>query len=226
MPMTGRNPKSVTIAKWLTIVGTLLLLPGTFAFANREFSGVDDAVVALDSVLRLSLDSLRSGNTVGLYYQVPLSDQWERIRERANLDGRGYVIFVADAFPGRLIPFTPLGLEIDVLRQNQAVKLDRAEQIPYLFSSSNEGDVGVRFAVVPGDHLFVRVRASHPAALPQGELIVRPYWNSSARDYLQDTALADALIRPLLTKATYAGFMILLAGFVTRSVVALRNRTR
>jgi hypothetical protein len=193
-------------------LGVIILLPGAWYMTTRPAN--DDASVAFVPVARLALDSLKAGNRVGLLFAVQQStQQWSRIRE--SLGDLGYVLLACDKHHGRLIPFGNLDLELSVVGRNGQISVEHERYTPYGYSSDTY-DVGVRFRPAATDDIRIDIRSRHPELLPQGELVIEPYWNGNAKDFLVGASL-DAGLRPYARRAVYFGIVLLLVGGSTHA---------
>jgi hypothetical protein len=140
---------------------------------------MDDVAVAGTPVVRVSLDSLAVGGSLRLFVRIPDSAQWRRIR--AAWGDHGYIIFATDPARRSLIPFGTLKLEVAFTgRDGTRLSQERPAEPPYGYSFVS--DAGLRFLPRPGDEWTIVVKRSEPVALPEGELIVQPYWDSYMKD--------------------------------------------
>lgn len=140
---------------------------------------MDDVAVASTPVVRVSLDSLAVGGSLRLFLQIPDSAQWRRIR--AAWGDQGYIIFATDPARRSLIPFGSLKLEVAFTGgDGKTLTPEQPAEPPYGYSSVS--DAGLRFTPRPGDALTILVKRNEPVGLPEGELIVQPYWDSYMKD--------------------------------------------
>jgi hypothetical protein len=207
--------------------GVVLIVPAALTFTPvlGHFTSDEDVAVAFTPIIRLSLDSLRSGGTIRFSYAVPGSVQWDRIRNNQSMGDHGYIALVADTLHGQAMPFTPLGLELSVSSENKPVSLTPARTGPYLYASSDtRTDVGLRFAAMPGDQLHFAVKALNPERLPEGELIVQRYWEWTAQDFAGVGREIESVLRPFVTRAAQIGLILLGAGVVLRAFKFISGR--
>jgi len=140
---------------------------------------MDDVAVAGTPIARVSLDSLAVGGSLRLFVRIPDSTQWRRIRTAWG--DHGYVVFATDPARRSLIPFGTLKLELAFTDgDGTPLPQERPAEPPYGYSSVS--DAGLRFMPRPGDELTIVVKRREPVALPEGELIVQPYWDSYMKD--------------------------------------------
>ena len=204
------------------IIGLALLLPGACTFATDSLNGDDDAAVAFTPVTRLSLESLRAGAPVGLLFSVPDSVQWKRIRQDRRMGDNGYIVFGASKGGRELVPFNTLSLDVAVSDGRGPLSLQPAEGAPYGYGGTL--DVGLRFHPLPGEEIQVRLTARRPELLPNGQLIIEPYWSGAVKDYLVGASL-DFDMRPIVIRITQLAFVLLavaIAGFLAEENKLLR----
>jgi len=158
----------------------------------------------------MSLDSLRAGNPVELVFWVPDSTQWKRIRQQRTMGDNGYIVLAASERGGKVIPFSTMDLAVSVSGAAGPIDLKKEDHTPYGYSSDTY-DVGLRFHPLPRDEVRVRVTARGPDRLPNGELIIEPYWNWSAKDFGVGASI-DADLKPYVIRITQLGLVILAAG--------------
>jgi hypothetical protein len=197
--------KSVT--RTVVTVGFILLLVGACYTATEPTN--EDATVAFAPVARLALDSLKGANRVGLQFAVHESTrQWTRIRK--SLGDLGYVVLACDRDGGTLIPFGALDLELSVVGRQGNISVEHEKDTPYGYSSDTY-DVGLRFKPAADDEIRINIRSRSPEQLPQGELVIAPYWQWNAKDFLVGASL-DEELRPYARRSVYSGIILLLAG--------------
>lgn len=169
---------------------------------------MDDVAVAHTPVARVSLDSLAVGGSLRLFVRIPDSDQWRRIR--AAWGDHGYIIFATDPTRLWLIPFGGLHLGVTVTGgDGTSLRPERPAEPPYGYSSVS--DAGLRFAPRPGDALTIVVKRTEPVALPAGELIVQPYWDSYMKDRMVG-AHVETDFGPYVNPVVVAVAVLMLAG--------------
>ena len=96
--------------------------------------------------------------------------------------------------------------------RNGRILLERTGRTPYGYSSDTT-DVGVRFKPAAIDELRIRITAHHPERLPEGELIIEPYWEGNVKDFLVSASL-DADLRPIIVRANQVGIVLLIVGTI------------
>jgi hypothetical protein len=190
----------------------------TFTPVIGPLNLADDVPLVLTPIVRLSLDSLRGGGTVHLTYVVPQSPQWDRIRQHERLGHHEYIAFVADKLHGQLLAFSPLGIELSVVTRNAPVPLARSRTDPFLYASSSaNADAGVTFVAMPGDRLEIAIKARDAKHLPEGELIVEPYVDGSAKDVSEIERGLDAMFKPVVSRSAQIGLVLLAVGVALRA---------
>lgn len=194
-------------ARRLFVVGVILLLPGACLIATGSLTADDDASVAFTPIVRLSLESLRGGHSVKLFFRVPDSSQWKRIRQNRVMGDNGHIVLATTKSNNKLIPFSPLDIELAISGRRGQMSPERANYSPYGYSSDTP-DVGLQFHPSPGEEIQVRLAARRPELLPSGELIIEPYWSGSAKDFLVGASL-DSDLRPLVIRITQVAFGLL-----------------
>ena len=80
------------------------------------------------------------------------------------------------------------------------------------------------FAATPGDRLQIAIKARHPEALPEGELLLQRYWEWTAKDYAEAGRGIEAVLKPLVTRAAQFGLMLLAAGVALRAFTFISGR--
>jgi len=216
------------LARWLLASGVVLIVPAALTFTPvlGPLTSDDDAAVAFTPIVRLPLDTLGSGSVVSLSYVVPDSAQWDRIRKNGSMGDHGYVAFVADTLHGKVLPFTPLGIDVSVSSRNSQIPVTHTDAGPYLYAPETHHDVGLRFSASPGDRLRITISARNAGGLPEGELIVQPYWEWSARDFAEVSRELDRVLRPVVARAAQAGMLLLVAGVALSVFSATFGRAR
>jgi len=191
-----------------------LIVPAALTFTPilGPLASSDDVEVAFTPIVRLSLDSLRSGGTIKLSYVVPSSPQWDRIRNTSSLGDNGYIVLVADTLRGQILPFTPLGLDVSVSGGNTPLVITPSKNSPFMYQSATGGDVGLQFTAAPGALLQFAIKARNPEGLPPGELIVQPYWYWVAQDIAEIGRAVDSVLKVIVTMAARIGLILLVAG--------------
>jgi hypothetical protein len=169
----------------------------------------------------MSLESLRAGSPVEFIFRVPDSAQWTRIRKERTMGDNGYVVLAATKRNDKLIPFSTLNLEVAITGRTGPVSQRAADYSPYGYSSDTR-DVGLRFQAPPRDELRVRLIARRPESLPNGELIIEPYWDWSAKDFGVGASVDADYLRPFVIRTTQLALVLL----VTAVAVSLRERLR
>lgn len=205
----------------LLVIGVALLLPGACAVATGTLTDDDDAAIAFTPVVRLSLESLKAGAPLELSFRVPDSLQWKRIRQDRRMGDNGYVILATKKDDDRLVPFSNLNLEVEVSGRTGQFTLNKADYVPYGHFSDTL-DVGRLFRPSPGEEVQVRLRAQTPRTLPTGELIIKPYWRGTAKDFLVGASL-DSEFQPIVVRMTQAGFGLLGLGLAVNVLAWFRG---
>src|ERR1051326_5352366 len=191
-----------------TIAGIALLLPAATS-VDQALTLEDDATVALSPIVRISLDSLHSGEAMRFFYRVPTSPQWNRIRHTAMFGDHGYIVLAVQN-DRQLIPVSSLKLDVSVFSPSGSIRLEQSERAPYGYSQTG-ADSGLRFRAQPAEELQIGLRARDADHLPPGDLRIEPYFDYERTD-LGDQRGIEELVRPWLTGATYFGLALLVAG--------------
>ncbi len=207
-------------ARWLYVIGVVLLLPGACVVAEDAPVTTDDGSVAFTPAARLSLESLRAGNPVEVLFQVPDSPQWRRIRQDPRM-GDGYIVLAATKQHDWLIPFSTLTLDVAVIGPHGPIRPEKPPDSPYGYSSQNM-DVGLRFHLEPGAETRIRVAARKPETLPSGELIIEPFMNGSAKDVGVEAGV-DWFLHAIVVRTTRIGFALLGAAVALSGFRRLRG---
>jgi len=214
-------------ARWLLTLGVVFVLPSAIVLttADPPFTLKDDLQLGFSPVLQLPLESLRSGQAIRVSYVVPSSSQWDRIRRlQSHHGGGGYIALIADRLRGQALYFSSLEIEFSVLNHNADVALTPAGGA-FLYEAFG-GNIGFRFAVTSGDKLQFVVKARRPDRLPDAELLVQPYWDSTVKDTAEYGPDIDAMFKPVVTRAAQIGLMLLAAGAAVRAVAAISEPGR
>lgn len=195
------------MARVFFITGIVLLLPGACTLVVSEPTE-EDVGEAFRPVARIGLDSFKSGTPVRLFFRVPATAQWARIRKAWG--DYGYIAFCATEKEGGrwVIPFSSLHLDLTVTRAGENVSLERAQYAPYAYSSG--GDVGLSFKPRPGDELEITITARQPEVLPEGHLIIQPSWDTYAKDHIVG-AMLESELRPYVRGTAALGIVLLIA---------------
>jgi hypothetical protein len=177
--------------RFAAVAGLGLLLFAPLTHATRPTR--EDYDLSETPFFRIPLATLRQSGRATFTFQVPVGEQWTRIR--AAWSDPGIMVF-AVSDQRMLFEFPTLKLDVDVRSPRGAVAVTPADAVPYMtrgFTSSEhvyrEGLTGVRCSPAPGEDLTVTFTASHPEALPDGELYVKYEWALQQKDHILGTSI-------------------------------------
>jgi hypothetical protein len=132
------------------------------------------------------MDSLRATGAASEIFEINRSRVSEAWGEPY------YIVFSRRQSNGwQIISFSALGLQTQVTINGLPATLGKALCNPYAHSSHAHGDLGLQFPAKPGDQVRVDIKATNPASLPDGELVVSPNWNIAIKDRLVGLMLDD-----------------------------------
>lgn len=203
----------VTWRHALVVCALLLLLPGVYT-SGIFGPSTEDAAIAFTPVARLPLDSLRKVGSTSLVFGVPATDQWARIRD--GWGDPGYIVFAfAERDSSSVLSWSSLGVEVTASTGRGPLEVEAAKHAPYAYSTDAQ-DPGVVFRPGPGEKVRLDVKVRNPSALPDGELVVRAYWDSSGIDHAVGVA-SNVDLRRYIRWCSMFGVLLLLAAALIRT---------
>ena len=212
LPVTMGKHK-VTWRHALVVWGLFLLLPGVYTSGIFGPSS-EDADISFTPVVRLPLDSLKKVGSASVIFTVPATDQWARIRD--GWGDPGYIVFgLAASDSSSVLSWSSLGVEVKASTARGPLHVEVAKHAPYAYSTDAQNP-GVVFRPQPGEKVRLDVTVRNPRALPDGELVVRANWDSSAKDHAVGIAFnVDA--RRYVRWSSLCGVVLLVAAALIRT---------
>jgi hypothetical protein len=205
------QPAATRAARALVVAGVLMLVPGACVLV-RSAPTADDAGAAFTEVVRIRLDSFRSGFPIKFVFSVPATAQWTRLREAWG--DHGYIVYAERKKSSTpwIIPFSELNLDVSVSHAGRSLAVERPAGCPYTISSDT-ADCAVAFKPHPGEVLDVILTARRPESLPSGDVVIKPSRDGYEKDRIVGTML-DADLRPYLLAVSALGIVLLIAAAI------------
>jgi len=205
---------------WILVaLGIICIAPGIYLYQASQPTS-QDAEIALQPMVRIPLESLRSAGSTTFVFQIGGSSRISKTWGEPY-----YVIYSRMRSNGWWVrPFSSLRLQIFVTVDGYPVSLEKALRDPYDHSSNTAGDIGLRFSAKPGKEVCIIVKVSDPAALLNGELVVAPNWDIAIKDKLAGAVLNDDLNRIFLVAGRIGLALLLLGIFGLRRGLANAER--
>jgi hypothetical protein len=198
--------------RWWTFAliagGVVLMLPGLYV-SGMSGASTEDWEVASTPVGRLPLDSVRAARSASMVFTVPTTDQWVRIRDAWG-EPR-YVVFArGGAGDSAVIAWNSLELEVTGSTGLGPLDMAVAVQLP---NSLPPNASGVMFQPRPGEKVRLNIKAMNPAAVPNGELVVRAAWDGDPKGRAVGM-LFSVDLRPYLRMGLLCGVVLLVVAAV------------
>jgi hypothetical protein len=218
--MRLNNKALLRSALVLLVAGVVLILPMVDTLLHPSDDSEDDLGIAFAKVARIRLDSFKTGSPLRLKFRVPDSSQWKRLRN--SWGDYGYLLYGVrkDRW---LIPFAELDLDVEILRAGTRLHVGSGKDCPYGVSRDTM-DCGLSFKPAPGDELEMVITARSGTIVPEGELVVEPYWGGYEKDRVIGAAVSSRA-RPYIEGIAAVGIVCLIAS-AGLGIVAGRNQPR
>jgi hypothetical protein len=180
-------PKFIVLISFILIaLGIICMVPSSCLNSDSP-SVAEDAFIPIQPMIRIPLESLKSKGSTSFSFKVNsvgIAKTWGE---------QYFVIYSRHQNNGWWMnAFSSLQLQIQVLVGGSSVAIEKAPYPPYMHSS-NTLDIGLRFSAKPGDEVRINVQAPYPTALPEGELVVAPNWDTAIKDHLVGAMIEDDL---------------------------------
>jgi hypothetical protein len=158
---------------WLTVTGSVLLIPGILWFATSGMRVSNhDAWLALDPITRIPLDGVGKGPSSATL-TVPNTVRWKKIRKVWGEPE--FVISVVEPTGRSTLCLPEMPLRIELSDPTGRIIRLRPSASPYGYSSDCESS-SLRFQADPGSELTLKVIETGVRTVPAGYLIIVGDW--------------------------------------------------